>query len=87
MAKVPSICQFLQIFKGVLRINYTNSDTKESKAICPFDLEQSILRPQFDPLVGDIVSRLLQKNKWKMKETGQAPDADKEDGAPSQNYD
>ena len=41
---------------------------KVDKLIAPFDLENSILRPQIDPLVGDIVTRLLQKNKWKLKE-------------------
>lgn len=38
-----------------------------SKKVTPYDLEQSILRPQFDPLVGELVTRLLQKNKWKLK--------------------
>ena len=37
----------------------------KDRVITPYDVEQSILRPQFDPLVGELVSRLLQKNKWK----------------------
>ena len=41
---------------------------KVDKLITPFDLEHSILRPQVDPLVGDIVTRLLQKIKWKLKD-------------------
>jgi hypothetical protein len=47
--------------------------------VTPFDLEQSILRPQFDPLVGELVSRLLQKNRWKPKE----PNKEEEKEIPS----
>lgn len=52
--------------------------------ITPYDLEQSILRPQFDPLVGELVSRLLMKNKWKLKagDTGQQDKGNEEEGAP-----
>ena len=63
------------------------SSTK-STTVTPFDLEQSILRPQFDPLVGELVSRLLMKNKWKLKAGETAPEKQKDDeeGAPSLNY-
>jgi hypothetical protein len=44
-----------------------NCSSSKSTTITPLDLEQSILRPQFDPLVGELVSRLLMKNKWKLK--------------------
>ena len=61
---------------------YTSNSSKsgQPKTISPYDLEQSILRPQFDPLVGELVSRLLMKNKWKLKEGAQekANDPDKE---------
>jgi hypothetical protein len=32
------------------------------------DVELSILRPQFDPLVGELISRLLQKTKWRPRQ-------------------
>mgnify|MGYP006108406855 CR=1 FL=1 len=51
-------------YQGFEQVTYNG--TKE-KVITPYDLEQSILKPQFDPLVGEIVTRLLQKNKWKLK--------------------
>lgn len=89
LPKVPAICQFMIIFKNVLKLNtnlseltniYTQPKSSLPKTISPQDLEQSILRPQFDPLVGELVSRLLQKNKWKLKEGAQekAGDPDKE---------
>ena len=52
----------------------------------PFDLEYSILRPQFDPLVGEIVSRLLMKNKWKYKESDREKDEAEDAQAQIQNY-
>jgi len=96
--KIAFICQFLGIFRNVMKIqvskNFITEEILEAqqaanlksdniynqpsgatatvqkvdKPIAPFDLENSILRPQIDPLVGDIVTRLLQKNKWKLKE-------------------
>mmetsp|Transcript_19885 Transcript_19885/g.30623 ORF Transcript_19885/g.30623 Transcript_19885/m.30623 type:complete len:105 (+) Transcript_19885:678-992(+) len=39
------------------------------RVVTPYDLEMSILRPQHDPLVGELITRLLQKNKWKQKDT------------------
>ena len=38
------------------------------KTITPYDLEQSILRPHLDPLVGELVIRLIQRSKVKVKE-------------------
>ena len=90
LPKVAAVCQFMALFRNVLKINAngcldqnawgtaaaSSAPQGNNKVISTHDLEQSILRPQFDPLVGELVSRLLQKNKWKLKEVASAP-ADK----------
>lgn len=52
--KLVSTTQFLCLFKNVLKL-------KES--VTPYDLEQSLLRPQHDPLCGEILSKLLSQKK------------------------
>ena len=115
--KLVYICQFMGIFKNVLRLNLNRTMTfgqpalespsaangneyerqygsvtapisSKSTTVTPQDLEQSILRPQFDPLVGELVSRLLMKNKWKLKagEATHEKQKDDEDNGPSLNY-
>ena len=57
--KLVSCCQFLTMFRNVLKLK---------DAVTPYDLEQSLLRPQHDPLVGEILARLLDLRKYAKKE-------------------
>lgn len=50
--KLVSTTQFINIFKNVLKLK---------EAVTPYDLEQSLLRPQHDPLCSDLMSKLLAK--------------------------
>lgn len=57
--KLVSCCQFITMFRNVLKLK---------DAVTPYDLEQSLLRPQHDPLVGEILARLLEPRKFAKKE-------------------
>ncbi len=50
--KLVSVCQFFNLFRSVFKLQ---------SAVTPYDLEQSLLRPQHDPLVADLITRLLSK--------------------------
>lgn len=86
-AKIPAICQFINIFKNVLRFNpqsliqLDSSQKNNVKTITPNDLEQSILRPHLDPLVGELVIRLIQRTKLKPKEPGEGGKGNGEEGS------
>lgn len=59
--KLIAIAQFFNLFKPVLRFR---------DCITPYDLEQSLLRPQHDPLCGDLVTRLLTRKGAKAADSG-----------------
>ena len=50
--KLTATCQFFNLFKSMLKLK---------EPIAPYDLEQSLLRPQHDPLCGELMSKLLAK--------------------------
>ena len=50
--KLVATAQFFNLFKNLFKLR---------DAVTPYDLEQSLLRPQYDPLVGDLISRLINK--------------------------
>lgn len=69
-----SAAQFFSIFRNLLNLKPEQPDSKEIQAsfannqlsmqtegITPADLEMALLRPQLDPLCGELISRLLSK--------------------------
>jgi len=90
--KLIFICQFLALFKNVLKIQPTVLQIQElteqarnfssdqeilrkgeiqllptsQTTITPFELETSIRNPKVCPLIGILVTRLLQRNRWKI---------------------
>ena len=83
------------MFKNVLKIQPSKQPEQTdsipeldlplaNSTISPLELEQAIINPQVDPLVGVLVTRLLQKNKWKFQ-----AQKDEDDTAPiaTQSYD
>lgn len=54
--KLISTSQFINLFKNALKLKET---------VTPYDLEQSLLRPQHDPLCAELMSRLLHKKNIK----------------------
>lgn len=63
--KLPATCQFINMFRNVLKIK---------DPLTPYDLEQSLLRPQHDPLCGELMIKLMSKRQ--LKKDGNAPVSD-----------
>jgi hypothetical protein len=57
--KLVSVCQFLTLFKSLLKLKDT---------MTPYDLEQSLHRPQHDPLCGEVIARVLEPRRFAKKE-------------------
>ncbi len=53
--KLPAVCHFLTLFKRHFKL----------PEVTPYDLEQSLLLPQYNSLVGEVVSRLISKRSLK----------------------
>jgi len=87
--RLVQLAQFLSLFKNVLKLKnidkttYRGSEqpTTDPAAIAenvsPVELEHAILKPQFNPLCGEIVQKLLAKNLAKI--TANQKEADESD--------
>jgi hypothetical protein len=68
--RLVQLAQFVNLFKSILKLKTGRADSSpEHDNLSPADLEHAILKPQFNPLVGELVTKLLSKNLAKITTT------------------